>query len=509
MNDRGTETRLPKLSYLVRDDLLQVVLGFFTQRTGVRVWFQDATGYTIAPEHEVPVYCSMLINHNRCGLANSAVPMPASDPEIPQFRQCIGGIGHLIIPIIATAQNGAMTELGRLITEPLAIRETEFSETFSEAQKAHIHPDTLSAEALKFPQVDRAELQQLVQIVQMVVGRVASDKIGRARNLALAEAFEEIGLGGNREVMDELLANLVKEFTDADTTVLTTTSPPSDQLHHQPAFSASMDEEQRKLVLDFTAEVTRWISQTGYPISFPDLGGSAWCRHVLGGKVLEGSLVAVPIKLPGDWSGWWTAYFRQPMTEMEDQLHRLSVLAAHTAQTLGFLTRLEASQEQAMTDPLTGLYNRRFLIEQLERELARSTRGKYPVSLIIFDIDDFKQVNDTYGHMAGDQALQHVAKQLSIPLRRSSTIYRFGGDEFCIVVPEASHEEAALVAQRLKAEIESRPLHLDGAGEVQLNVSGGVATQSPESDPDLDLFEAADQELIKAKRQGKSRIGAE
>ena len=121
MIDSGAGTRLPKLSYLVRDDLLEAVLGYFTERTGVRVWFQDVSGYTIAPETEIPAYCGMLINHERCGLTNHNVPMP-SDPQLPQFRACIGGIGHLIMPITLSGPGGAVTELGRPITEPIATR---------------------------------------------------------------------------------------------------------------------------------------------------------------------------------------------------------------------------------------------------------------------------------------------------------------------------------------------------------------------------------------------------
>jgi two-component system, cell cycle response regulator len=204
--------------------------------------------------------------------------------------------------------------------------------------------------------------------------------------------------------------------------------------------------------------------------------------------------------------GWWTAYSRNPSAQMDDQLHRLSVLSAHTAQTLAFMAELEATQEQALTDSLTGLHNRRFLLEQLERELARSVRSHYPVSLIIFDLDNFKHINDTYGHLAGDQALRQVATTLQQPLRRSSTICRFGGDEFCIVVPECAADEAQLVAERLKFEIEEEPVVIEGVGSVNLRISGGVATQYPDSPPDTDLFELADRELIRAKRQGKSQI---
>jgi diguanylate cyclase (GGDEF)-like protein len=489
---------------LVRDELLQGILGYFTDRTGVRALFQDVTGYTIAPAVEVPQFCSILINHGRCGLNNPEVEMPP-DAELPHMRMCLGGIGHLIIPIRSTAATGEVTELGRIITEPLAIRETDFTETFAEAERMRVHPDNLATAAREIKVIDRAELTQLADLIALVATRVTREKTTRARSLALAEAFEEIGLQGNREVIDQRLAALVKDFTDADGAILTT-SEDGEHLHHTTIFAAEVDETQAELILKFVAEVTRWIVHTGYPISFPDLGGSAWSRHVLEGKPLEGALAAVPIKLSGGEQGWWAAYFRHPKSQMEDDLHRLSVLAAHTAHTLGFVERLEESQEQALTDSLTGLHNRRYLLEQLERELARSVRSRYPVSLIIFDIDDFKQINDAYGHLAGDEGLKHVATVLHSPLRRSSTICRFGGDEFCILVPECTGEEAQLVAERLKAEIEAQPLVLEGDGPVQIRVSGGIATQAPDSPPETDLFELADRELIRAKRQGKNQI---
>jgi diguanylate cyclase (GGDEF)-like protein len=453
---------------------------------------------------EVPAFCSMLINYGRCGLNNPEVEMPP-DSALPQMRICMGGIGHLIIPIRSTGPTGEVTELGRIITEPLAIRETDFAETFAEAERMHVHPDNLAAAAREIKVIDRAELTQLAHLIEMVAGRVAREKTTRARNLALAEAFEEVGLRGNREVIDQLLTSLVKDFTDADAAILTT-SEDGEHLQHSPAFASHIDEAKAELILQFTSEVTRWIVHTGYPISFPDLGGSAWCRHVLKGKPLEGALAAVPIKLLGGGQGWWTAYYERPMAQMEDELHRMSVLAAHTASSLGFMERLEASQEQALTDSLTGLHNRRYLLEQLERELARSVRSHYPVSLIIFDLDDFKHINDAHGHLAGDQALKHVATRLHNPLRRSSIACRFGGDEFCILVPECTADEALLVAERLKSEIEAQPLALEGVGSIQVRVSGGVATQTPDSPPEIDLFELADRELIKAKRQGKNQI---
>src|SRR5258708_27997395 len=252
----------------------------------------------------------MMSNSGRCGVINREIEMPP-DPDLPHMRMCMGGIGHLIIPITVTGPTGSVTELGRIISEPLAIRETDFTEAFPEAERMHIHPDNLSAASKEIKVVDRTELSQLAGLIAIAAKRVAHDRTTSARTLALAEAFEEVGLRGNREVIDELLTSLVRDFTDANAAILTT-SPDGVELNHSPTFDASVDPAEAELILEFTAEVTRWIAHTGYPISFPDLGGSAWCRHVLKGRTLEGALAAVPIKVLGSGKGWWTAYFSHP-----------------------------------------------------------------------------------------------------------------------------------------------------------------------------------------------------
>ncbi|MEA2684142.1 MAG: hypothetical protein QOK05_2470 [Chloroflexota bacterium] len=505
MSDSTNAAGTTRLSSIVSDDLLQGVVAFFHERTGVRLWFQDLSGYTVAPPTEVPRYCSLMINHLRCGLANPAVTM-APLPEIPNFRSCLGSIGHLVVPIRHRSARGDVKELGRMVSEPMAVGRAPYDELLAESHRLNSHPDNLATAAGTLPVVDRDELLQLAGLVTMVLQRVADDRSSRARNLAVAEAFEEVGMQGNQAVIRELLTSLVREFSDADAVVLSTHPGDLESLGHQAAFDDTLPEDERRLLLTFTGEVVKWISQTGYPISFPDLGGSAWRRHVLGGLDLEGALVAVPVKLPGHWRGWWTAYYREPRAQLEDQVHRLSVLAAHSAQTLTFVAQLEASQEAAMTDALTGLGNRRFLHEQLERELSRSHRSRYPVSMVIIDIDDFKLVNDAHGHRVGDDALRLVADALRVPLRRSSTVCRYGGDEFCVIIPECSPDEALGVARRLCEEIEQRPLVVAGLAPVGMRVSAGVATQHPDEPLAVDLFDLADRALMEAKRHGKNRV---
>jgi diguanylate cyclase (GGDEF)-like protein len=430
--------------------------------------------------------------------------MPA-DPSLPAFRSCLGGIGHVILPVLTSGAAGGVEEIGRLITEPLAMRTTEFSEAFAEAEKMRIHPDTLAAEARHIGTVDRQELELLARILELVLGRAAREDASRARNLALAEAFERVSLKANREVVNQLLTGLVLDFTEADAAMLATGSSPQNAVQFA-SFREDVRPSDRELVQAFNTEVVRWIAETGYPISFPDLGGSAWCRHVLRGERLEGSLAALPIKLPEQWLGWWTVYYQKPAPEMEDQLHRLSMLSAYTAQTLVFLTRLEASQEAALNDTLTGLHNRRFLDEQLSRELSRSIRGRYPVALLIFDVDDLKVINDRHGPVAGDEILKHVARVLGEPLRRSSLLCRFGGDEFGVLVPECGRQHAEAVARRLVERVAQQPLVLEEVGLLRLTISAGVATHYPDVPTQGDLYEVAHSQLLRSKREGKNRV---
>jgi len=159
-------------------------------------------------------------------------------------------------------------------------------------------------------------------------------------------------------------------------------------------------------------------------------------------------------------------------------------------------------QHQALTDGLTGCFNRRFFEIQLERDLHLATRLRQPVSLIMLDIDYFKRVNDTYGHDAGDVALRMIAQAIREELRGVDTAARYGGEEFAVILPQAGPEGAMAVAERLRARIESTSV--SGVGCVTASL--GVATfPLHASSRDL-LVTTADRALYQAKRTGRNRV---
>ena len=162
-------------------------------------------------------------------------------------------------------------------------------------------------------------------------------------------------------------------------------------------------------------------------------------------------------------------------------------------------------RERAIRDPLTNLFNRRNLEETLDQELAKADRKAYPVSLLMIDIDHFKWINDTYGHNAGDQALQSLADLIRSHIRRSDIACRFGGDEFVIVMPETPLRSAYERAEDFRRQVQS--LQLPGIGILgNLTVSIGIATYPVHGATKEDLLRAADQAMYHAKAQGCNRV---
>ena len=179
----------------------------------------------------------------------------------------------------------------------------------------------------------------------------------------------------------------------------------------------------------------------------------------------------------------------------------LDLLRARARTLLELKQYLDSCQEAAFTDHLTGLANRRRFERQLEREVARTERYGRPFCLLLVDIDNFKDVNDTYGHDAGDEVLRHVANAIQSGTRGIDTGARIGGDEFAIILPETDLARGLEVAERLRAEIAA--LDLGPAGRVTASL--GVAELPTCARAQEELRAAADAALYEAKRAGRDR----
>jgi diguanylate cyclase (GGDEF)-like protein len=159
-------------------------------------------------------------------------------------------------------------------------------------------------------------------------------------------------------------------------------------------------------------------------------------------------------------------------------------------------------QQQALTDGLTGCFNRRSFEMQLERDLHMATRMRLPLSLILLDLDNFKRVNDTFGHEAGDVALRLLADGLRDELRSVDTAARYGGEEFAVILPQAGIDGAMIVAERLRQRIEL--MEVPGVGHVTASL--GIATFPQHASSRDTLVLAADRALYNAKNTGRNCV---
>lgn len=290
------------------------------------------------------------------------------------------------------------------------------------------------------------------------------------------------------------------------------------------------NEEQLRLVLEgaelgfwdwnvTTGEVTRnerWAKMLGYRLEeiqhttqqwtdfiHPDDRAAAW-QSIM--DVIEGRSAAHKLEyrmLHKDGSIRWILDQANVMQrDASGKPTRMSGI--HSDITLRKNMEMELIR-QARTDPLTGISNRRYFMEQAELELASAHRYQNPLTLLMLDVDLFKSINDTHGHKAGDAALQKLAKVCRETLREIDIVGRLGGEEFAILLPQTEPEQALEAAERLRLALANARIHLDGE-EIGFTVSIGLATLDAKHDTIDNLIHCADQALYVAKRSGRNRI---
>lgn len=189
-----------------------------------------------------------------------------------------------------------------------------------------------------------------------------------------------------------------------------------------------------------------------------------------------------------------------------DQVHLLETVATQIASSMANLNLRAALHSQSIKDPLTGLFNRRYLEETMQRETLRAARSKGPLSVVMLDLDHFKTFNDNHGHQAGDLVLQLVGEALRHAIRGDDIACRYGGEEFTLILPGASLEHAVQRAEQVREAISQLPVRVGGRTLESLTASLGVATYPDHGDDWTHVIHAADAALYRAKRQGRNCV---
>jgi len=190
---------------------------------------------------------------------------------------------------------------------------------------------------------------------------------------------------------------------------------------------------------------------------------------------------------------------------LEELLLRLKRVLKERELTNERIRMMEKLQKLAITDGLTRLYNSRSFYSQLELEVDRFNRYQHPLTLLLLDIDHFKDYNDKYGHLEGDKVLVRFSQIIRTCLRTNDSAYRYGGEEFTVILPETAGEEARTVAQRIRAALEAEPFSPEDGEEVTVTISIGLTEYHAKEE--LSTFiQRADQAMYRSKRSGRNKV---
>lgn len=220
---------------------------------------------------------------------------------------------------------------------------------------------------------------------------------------------------------------------------------------------------------------------------------------------VQGAVLLIPLLAGGHTVGVWVLQRNPPHGFSFDDSGIFHTIANQLATALENARLYQMTRELATHDELTGLYNRRTLDSRIEMEWERSRRFGSWLGLIMVDVDCFKAFNDTHGHLVGDQVLRHVGTLLQSHVRKVDMVSRFGGEEFCILLPRASLEEARTVAEHLRQQVEATPLATD-QGTYHVTASFGAASSEVPATDIRSLLDLADQALYRAKAEGRNRV---
>jgi diguanylate cyclase (GGDEF)-like protein len=255
-----------------------------------------------------------------------------------------------------------------------------------------------------------------------------------------------------------------------------------------------------------------WALRRGCTHVHPGGPSNPRCSHLLG----EGASVCIPLIANGDAIGTLSIQnddlltpSSEPVSDPDAFARRRQLAAAvaeHIAVAVANLNLREDLRLQAVRDPLTGLYNRRYMQEFLERELHSARRKNRPLAVMMLDLDHFKRYNDNHGHSAGDQALAAVGETLLRCVRAEDVACRYGGEEFALILPECSLQQATVRAEEICKRLREYGTHTNQHAKEALTVSIGVAAFVETTDRVDLLLKFADDALYQAKRTGRDRV---
>jgi diguanylate cyclase (GGDEF)-like protein len=303
------------------------------------------------------------------------------------------------------------------------------------------------------------------------------------------------------EVLQQILISLyrVLSYTDAAIFLLEGT-----ELHYVAGRKVSDEGNPIPYSPPFHSIQIESILDHDQPFLFSDLTNNIGLQSYFGGERLQ-SMINVPLVLRGDLLGLLSLGNQSEESYGESEVMLAQSFANEASIAIENARLFKELQVMATTDGLTGLYNRRYFYKIADLEFKRSSRYNRPLSMVMLDIDFFKRINDTYGHPAGDQVLSQVADCCRKNVRAADILGRYGGEEFCLMLPETDEENALSLAERLRRRI-SEMNFINIKDPVHVTVSEGIACFRPDCATLEDLLRRCDEALYDAKHSGRNCV---
>ncbi|MGB4704924.1 MAG: diguanylate cyclase [Candidatus Saccharicenans sp.] len=350
----------------------------------------------------------------------------------------------------------------------------------------------------------------LAEAKQRLEGAIAELERRSEQNRLLVEMGDAFQLAGSVEESVEIINKYARKLFPEESWLLYLRQEKEKFLHlmFQPEASAGHEE-----IIEIK---DCWALRKAAPNFFEDPEKDLLCPHLRGAVPEDHAVGCLPLLSGGETFGLFVLFCCPKKIisgagwaaeRAAAQKKELALaFAQRVATSLANIYLRQSLKEQSIRDPLTGLYNRRYLEETLERELARARRAGQPVSVIMVDLDRFKRINDSYGHEAGDYLLQMIARTLQRLVRSEDIVCRYGGEEFTVVLPGLSLTRAVERARLLLDSVRHLELSFGGSIIKNITISAGVASCPDHGLSWQEVIQAADLALLRAKKEGRDRV---
>jgi diguanylate cyclase (GGDEF)-like protein len=417
-------------------------------------------------------------------------------------RVMLTGSGVAIVILLIAAYSAA-----RRLRQPLedlrlgtaAISQGDFSHRIP--VRAHDEFGDL-ADAFNAMGANLSELRRTRELAALEMARMNSELTERTRDLQLRTGFIEALVRMSTRLQTAISDEEFGDVVSRHLPMIIHDRPGALYLHNN-SRNLLVRTAQWTFAEPLAAQFTPpecWALRRGQPHLVVEKDKDIICSHVDGEATL--AYACYPLSAQGDIIGLLYLTGRA----QEADFGAIDVLTEQIALALANHRLRLSLREQSIRDPLTGLFNRRYMEESLSMELSRAIRTRAPVSVVMLDIDHFKRFNDTFGHDAGDALLQAAGKLMPTQFRDGDVLCRYGGEEFLVIMPGASMAEAEVRAEALRAAVKNLSVVHRGQNLGVVSMSFGIASFPSHAKSSERIVQLADAALIRAKRNGRDRI---